>query len=105
MIFNKKATVTRPVISTYNSLGEPNFTTSTTITTNKSCYFEKIFGYQQTKDVGFVALEYYKMFISSNIDVHNNDNFLISSVNYMLTSVAPIGKRFLEVAMQRTTSA
>jgi len=100
MKYNNKCTITRPVVASQNSLGENILTTSTTIVTNKSCYLQKSSGYQiQQRESGVSSLEHYTMYISASVDIHNNDNVSINSVDYTVILVVPIGKRFLSVSL------
>ena len=103
---NSKVIITRDVIVSTNSIGEPIFSgTSTTIVTNKNCYVEKNDnGSRQQRDTGISGSGDYSMFIGANVDVQRGDNALIDTVNYTVVDIMPLGRRFLEVSLERNQS-
>jgi len=105
--YNASATIKRPLITTENTIGEPTFTTPTTIGTNIPCFFEKrsrsIIYDLETKvphDSGLESTDSYSMYISANVVIANSDIVTINSVDYVVISIIIVSKLGSKISHQ-----
>jgi hypothetical protein len=98
--FNAKCDIDRPTLSgSQNDIGEANFTTATSVSTNTPCFLERgeraiLYDVgqarQQKSDIG--SAQYFSLYVGASIDILVNDVVTVETIEYVVRDVFTVKK-------------